>query len=74
MRKVTLVYFKESGKYYSEGEYLTDKKFDFEIYREVRFWSENKIETLPNLSSNRWNGFILVQPQDGVMGLIDLKG
>ena len=34
--KVQLTYFKDTGKYYSEGEYETEKEFLFEIWDEVR--------------------------------------
>lgn len=33
--KVKLTYFKKSGKYYSEGEYITEKEHMFEIFDEV---------------------------------------
>lgn len=36
MYDVKLTYFKESGKYYSEGNYQTEKTDLFEIFREVR--------------------------------------
>lgn len=34
--KVVLQYFRPSGKWYSEGEYQTEKKGLFEIWEEVR--------------------------------------
>lgn len=33
---VKIQYFKQSGKFYSEGEYLTDKLQMYEIFLEVR--------------------------------------
>jgi hypothetical protein len=37
-RKVKLTYFKESGKYYTEGIYQTKvpEYYDFDVYSEVR--------------------------------------
>ena len=32
---VRLTYFKQSGKYYSEGQYITKKKKLFEIWDEI---------------------------------------
>ena len=34
--KVKLIYFKASGKYYSEGEYETQHKHMWKIFAEVR--------------------------------------
>ncbi len=34
--KVQLTYFKDTGKYYAEGEYETEKKSLYEIWDEVR--------------------------------------
>jgi hypothetical protein len=69
MRKVTLTYFKPSGKYYCDGEYESILDLDFEIYEEVRTLRYHK--HLPGLSSGTWVGNILVQPEDGVKALID---
>lgn len=32
---VHLIYFKRTGKYYSEGEYISHKRYLFEIWDEV---------------------------------------
>ena len=34
--RVQLTYFKPSGKYYSTGDYDTDREWMFEIFEEVR--------------------------------------
>lgn len=34
--KVQLTYFKDTGKYYGEGEYETEKEHLYEIWDEVR--------------------------------------
>lgn len=52
--KVHLTYFKESGKYYGDGEYTTDLKYMHEITEEVRRMKEH-----PDLLL-RWNDYILV--------------
>lgn len=44
---VKLTYFKPSGKYYSEGHYMTDKKRLFEIWDEVVDMQQTK--NLPGL-------------------------
>ncbi len=46
--KVLLTYFKESGKYYSEGEYETNEPLLFKIWEKVRFMNVH-----PGLSG-RW--------------------
>lgn len=45
--KVSLTYFKETGKYYSEGSYETEKEHLFEIFNEVRQKVQDRI--LPRL-------------------------
>lgn len=49
---ITLTYFKDSGKYYSEGEYETNLHQMFEICDEVRLMPFH-----PGLSG-KWDGFI----------------
>lgn len=34
--RVKLTYFKASGKYYSQGEYVTQRQHLFEVWEEVR--------------------------------------
>lgn len=55
---VKLQYFKESGKYYSSGEYTTDKKHIYDVASEVRDLKDH-----PGLT-NRWNGDILIYFQE----------
>lgn len=38
---VKLVYFRARGKYYSDGEYETDKDYLFEIWQEVAEMRQN---------------------------------
>jgi len=66
-RKIELVYFKKSGKYYSESSYMSEFYNDYEVYVEVgTMWK------FPGLSGG-WEGTILVQPEDGVPALITAK-
>jgi len=43
MTEVHLTYFKDSGKYYSEGHYNTDKEAFYEIVEEIRQMLANGI-------------------------------
>ena len=36
MTKVELIYFKESGKYYSEGSYESEHEFFYDIVDEIK--------------------------------------
>ena len=74
MKKIKLTYFKDSGKYYSDGEYESEHEFDFNIYKEVMEWANGSLtfEHLPGLSSRVWWGYILVQSDDGVPAIIDV--
>jgi len=36
MYEVELWYFKDSGKFYSEGKYITDKEYLHEIFEEIK--------------------------------------
>lgn len=74
MRAVKLTYFKKHGKYYTDETYISEYNFDYDIYTEIRLW--HVVEdgnNLPGLSTNSWDGYILVQPEDGVPALIDLR-
>ena len=51
---VKLTYFKESGKYYSEGDYETKESLMEDVCAEVVAMKRH-----PGLSTY-WNGFILV--------------
>ena len=50
--------------------------FPWEMYREVRDWAEGSLtlEHMPGLASATWEGFILVQQDDGVPALICTLG
>lgn len=72
-RVVDLVYFKPSGKYYSQGSYTSDLEWDYQIYGEIRKWGKGSL-SLPGLISTEWDGYILVTPKDGVPALIDCGG
>jgi len=50
--KIKLTYFKESGKYYTEDFYETDKLWMFEIIEEVKQMKEG--QRLPGISGNEW--------------------
>ncbi len=69
--RVKLIYFKESGKYYTEATYCSDFGIlkSYEIYNEVRFM--NITGTLPGLQSGRWDYTILVSIENGVPAVIN---
>lgn len=50
--EVKLTYFKENGKYYTEGTYVTQKKEIFEIHDEVRKMKAKK--SLPGITGNEF--------------------
>jgi len=56
--KVCLTYFKDTGKYYSEGEYKTNQEHLFEIWEEVMEKSKQKV--LPGLIKGHSSFYILV--------------
>lgn len=56
--KVKLTYFKDSGKYYSEGEYNSNEKELYEIHDEVRVMIKDKC--LPGLMENHSSFIVLV--------------
>ena len=72
MTKVNLTYFKPSGKYYTSGAYNSEFTLGIYIYKEIEFWS-NKVDLgpLPGLSSQYWDGYILVEPEDGVPAIVN---
>ena len=72
MTKVKLTYFKSRGKYYDHSEYETDRENPWEIYHEVRNWWSFHNYEMPGRTSQHWDGYILVEPEDGVPALIDL--
>lgn len=62
MKKVTLTYFKTTGKYYSSGEYKTEKVLWHDIIEEVEKMKEEG--RLPEL----WNGC-----GEGLMVLVEIE-
>jgi len=59
MYKVDLTYFKENGKFYTEGNYFSDCKHLHEIWDEVRYMTEH-----PGLYGKWKNGPILINVFD----------
>lgn len=59
-REVKLTYFKESGKYYSEGKYTSEKEHVFEIFAEVG--EMMRTGTLPDLVVGSRGWYVLVLP------------
>ena len=55
--KVRLDYFKESGKWYTEGEYITEKEFLHDIWKEVEH--KRSIGELPGLIKGGGSDFII---------------
>ena len=68
-RYVRLTYFAENGEYYCEGSYSTMYTRDAQIYLEVR--AKRKLGFLPDLDSGFWDGFILVNPENGSPHIIE---
>lgn len=58
--KVKLTYFKNSGKYYSEGVYMEDYIPLFKIWDRVK-----NMDIHPELNS-KWKGLILVEVSDHI--------
>lgn len=56
--KVKLTYFKESGKYYSDGNYETNKIHLFEIFKEVKQKLDDRC--LPGLIKNHSYFIVLI--------------
>lgn len=56
--KVNLVYFKQSGKYYSEGSYETNRKELYEIWYDVSLLMQDK--ELPGLTQGHSNFIVSV--------------
>ena len=72
--KVNLTYFKQSGKYYSQGSYETNEIDMEDIWAEVR--KNIQMEDLPNLTKDPSDFIILVnvpEHQDNVMKLFGLN-
>ena len=62
MYKVKLTYFKQSGKYYSEGEYETNKRYMYEILDEVKDLLRDK--QLPGLMVGHSDFITLIEVPD----------
>ncbi len=60
--KVKLTYFKESGKYYSEGDYSSTKLQMYEIFAEVRKLRDGG--KLPGLVEGAVDFHILIEVPD----------
>jgi len=51
--KIQLQYFKKSGKYYTDGEYETEKEFMWEISDEIKEMKATR-ENLPGIGGTDW--------------------
>ena len=58
---VKLIYFKKSGKFYSEGSYESTKEYVHDVYHEVAAMLEEG--TLPDLRPGATEFVVLVLPQ-----------
>lgn len=68
---VKLTYFKQTGKYYSEGAYESLNQYAFEVFNEVKEMLATK--RLPDLVEGHSDFIVLVEPEDGPPALIGLK-
>lgn len=71
MYQVYLTYFKSSGKYYTEGRYVSLCQHAWEIFDEVR--QKNAEKTLPGLQSGEWVGYIYVNIPEMYPALVDCR-
>lgn len=62
--KVKLTYFKESGKYYTDEIYETDKEMMYDVYDEVR--QMQREGTLPGLVEGCGKEFTILITSEGV--------
>lgn len=63
--KIKITYFKPSGKYYSEGEYETNKIHHFEIIDEIHsMFNSGECPGLTNNSVNMNKFYALIEPQN----------
>jgi len=60
--KVDLTYFKQSGKYYTGGYYISDKIHLFEIFEEVK--ELHKAQTLPGIMVNHGPFYVSISVPD----------
>lgn len=69
-RMVTLIYYKETGKYLTSASYLTNLKHDFEVHNEIRV--KHLLKNLPGIETEElWSGYCVIDPEGGVRYLID---
>lgn len=61
MHKIQLTYFKKSGKFYSSGDFVSDKLYMFDVFDEVKLMKDQN--KLPDLQSGSWDGPILVNSE-----------
>lgn len=75
---VELIYFKETGKYYTSGSFsFVGSPSHGEIVHQVRYWKARFDTDLPGLNCPVWEGYILVTPQREdlkIPHLLDLTG
>jgi len=68
-RIVTLIYYKETGKYLTTSSYISDVS-PFDIPTEVRIKRNNK--DLPGIETEElWFGYCVIDPEGGVRQLLD---
>jgi hypothetical protein len=70
--KVKLIYFKDSGEYYTDVYYISTRDLEhghLVVCQEVTIFQSLGI--MPGLSSGVWEGYVLVQPVDSVPTLLD---
>lgn len=56
--KVDLTYFKQTGKYYTNGDYLSSKEHLFEVFVEVQEFLNHR--TLPGLCKNHSPYYVVI--------------
>ncbi len=56
--KVKLTYFKQSGKYYTNGDYLSSKKHLFEVFAEVQKFLDHRV--LPGLCKHHGPFYVMM--------------
>ena len=69
--KITCVYFKDSGKYYCDGECEIAKSLlDGCIYPREIGQRLNSLKLLPGLHSGTWDGPFLIEPEESYPELV----
>ncbi len=64
MTKVKLTYFKESGKYYSDGEYETDLQEWHDVIKDIKIKQEEG--NLPGLVEGGGQEFMILVNTEGI--------